>query len=282
MSLFASGLFAPFIVTKILTTLGATFFTIGAKLVPSFTSRASGVLSTWTFSGAVLVPLASSPLLRAKPVARESADPPNKRMLITSGLSDFLVIDTFVWLFAHYGPTELTNALLEYYKTVRNRVQEPQFRSQDSEFRSQNSERAARNAPNAETPLRRYADPFSPAPLRRYADPFLLQLGNENWSLKCNLFAIATRSAAIDDEKFALLEKRKQSVVPHPFGVVDAFTSLGEKDAHRPFVERPRGCNNGKVRVFGKRYERLAPERMALHDSDFERQWSRFAAKQAE
>ena len=268
--------------TKILTTLGATFFTIGAKLVPSFTSRASGVLSTWTFSGAFFVPLASSPLLRAKPVARESADPPNKRMLITSGLSDFLVIDTFVWLFAHYGPTELTSALLEYYKMVRNRIQDLELRSQDSAFRSQNSERAARNAPNADTPLRRHTDPFPPAPLRRYADPFLLQPGNQNWLLKFNLFAIAARSAAIDNDKLALQEKRKQSVMPDAFRVVDAFTSLGEKDAHRPFIERPRGRNYGKVRVFGKRYERLAPERMALHDSDFERQWSRFAAKQAE
>lgn len=119
-------------------------------------------------------------------------------------------------------------------------------------------------------------------PKRPYADTPILQLGNENWSLKGNLFAIATRSAAIDDDKFALQEKRKQSVMPDPFRVVDAFTSLGEKDAHRPFVEVPRGRNYGKVRVFGKRYERLAPERMALHGSDFERQWSRFAAEQAE
>jgi hypothetical protein len=183
-------------------------------------------------------------------------------MLITSGLSDFLVIDTFVWLFAHYGPTELTNALLEYYKMVRK---------QDSGARIQNSE-ARRALAHADTPIRRHADTFLLQPLP----------GNENWSLECNLFAIGTRSAAIDDDKFALQEKRKQSVMPDSFRVVDAFTSLGEEDAHRPFVERPRGRNYGKVRVFGKRYERLASQRMALHDADFERQWSRFAAEQAE
>src|SRR4029077_4723290 len=130
----------------------------------------SGLLSTWTFSGVFFVPLASSPLLSAKPVARESADPPNKRMLNTSGLSDFLVIDTFVWLFPHYGPTELTNALLEYYKMVRNHS------PSDAE--------------------RRHA---SAQPLR----------GKENRSLECNLLAIATRSATINNDKVALPVKRK-------------------------------------------------------------------------
>ena len=59
--------------------------------------------------------------------------------------------------------------------------------------------------------------------------------------------------------------------MPDAFRVVNAFTPLGEKDAHRPFVEIPRRRYNDKVRVFGKRYECLAPKRMALHDSDFER-----------
>ena len=81
--------------TKILTTLGATFFTIGAKLLPSFTSRANGLLSTCTCKGAFCVPLPFSPLFKAKPVARESAEPPSKSTPNASGLSDFLVIDYF-------------------------------------------------------------------------------------------------------------------------------------------------------------------------------------------
>ena len=126
------------------------------------------------------------------------------------------------------------------------------LRSQDSdsEARIQSARRAM-----PQTPIRPYAD--TPIPIR---DPFLLQPGNQNWLLKFNLFAIAARSAAIDNDKLALQEKRKQSVMPDAFCVVDAFTSLGEKDAHRPFIEMPRGRNYGKVRVFGKRYERLAPE----------------------
>src|SRR5580700_9327785 len=115
MSEFASGLFAPFIVTKILTTLGATFFTIGAKLLPSFTSRVKGVLSTWTCKGAFCVPFPVSPLFKAKAVAMASPEP-SKSKLNESGLSDFLVIDNFSLLITHYDPAELTNPLLEHYK----------------------------------------------------------------------------------------------------------------------------------------------------------------------
>jgi hypothetical protein len=120
MSEFASGLFAPFMVTKTLTTLGATFFTIGAKLFPSFTSRANGLLSTWTCKGAFGVPLPLSPLFKAKPVARESAVPPSKSVPNASGLIDFLVIVFSVLIF-HYDPARLANALLEHYNTERKR-----------------------------------------------------------------------------------------------------------------------------------------------------------------
>jgi hypothetical protein len=103
-------------VTKILTTLGATFFTIGAKLLPSFTSRVNGVLSNWTCKGAFCVPLSFAPLFKAKPVARKSAEPPSKSVPHTSGFSDFLIINSLSWFIAHYEPTELTDALLEHYK----------------------------------------------------------------------------------------------------------------------------------------------------------------------
>ncbi len=58
MSEFASGLFDPFIVTKILTTLGATFFTIGAKLLPSFTSRANRAIVHLHIQWRILCPVA--------------------------------------------------------------------------------------------------------------------------------------------------------------------------------------------------------------------------------
>src|ERR1700722_19741110 len=119
MSEFASGLFAPFIVTEIFTTLGATFLTIGAKLLPSFMSRVNGLLSTWTCNGAFCVPLLFSPPFTAKPVAMVSAEPPSKSMLHTSGFSDFLVIIYKSWFAVHYDPSEVTNALLEHYKLVR-------------------------------------------------------------------------------------------------------------------------------------------------------------------
>ncbi len=77
-------------------------------------------------------------------------------------------------------------------------------------------------------------------PKRPYADTptrFSCSSGNQNWLLKCNLFAIATRSAAIDNDKLALQEKRKQSVMPDAFRVVDAFTSA-RRERRAPSVRR--------------------------------------------
>ena len=122
MSGFDSGFSDAFIVTKTLTTLGATFFTIGAKLLPSFTSRANGLLSTCTCNGAFCVSLPFDAVLKARPVPKDNAAPPSKSTLNLSGLSDFLVMNSFVRFMEHCAPTDLTKALLEHYKVESERL----------------------------------------------------------------------------------------------------------------------------------------------------------------
>ncbi len=119
MSGFDIGFPDAFIVTKTFTTLGTTFFTIGAKLLPSFTSRANGLLSTCTCNGAFCVSLPSEAVLKARPVPKVNAAPPSKSTLSLSGLSDFLVMNSFVRFTQHCEPTDLTEALLEHYKAER-------------------------------------------------------------------------------------------------------------------------------------------------------------------
>jgi hypothetical protein len=64
------GFSEAFIVTETLTTLGATFCTIGAKLVPFFTSRTNGLLSSRICNGAFPVSLPLfDPGLKANPMA---------------------------------------------------------------------------------------------------------------------------------------------------------------------------------------------------------------------
>src|SRR5271165_6469121 len=121
MSGFDIGLSDAFIVTKTLTTLGATFFTIGAKLLPSFTSRANGVSSTCTCNGAFCLSLPFDAVLKARPVPKDNAAPPSKSTLSLSGLSDFLVMNSFV-RFTDCEPTDLTKAFLEHYKVQSERL----------------------------------------------------------------------------------------------------------------------------------------------------------------
>src|SRR5271165_6040626 len=122
MSGFDIGLSDAFIVTKTLTTLGATFFTIGAKLLPSFTSRANGVSSTCTCNGAFCASLPLDAVLKARPVPKDNAAPPSKNTPNLSGLSDFLVMNSFVRFMGHCAPTDLTKALLEHYKVESERI----------------------------------------------------------------------------------------------------------------------------------------------------------------
>jgi hypothetical protein len=58
-------------------------------------------------------------VLKARPVPKDNAAPPGKSTLNLSGLSDFLVMNSFVRFVEHFQPTDLMNALLEHYKVAK-------------------------------------------------------------------------------------------------------------------------------------------------------------------
>jgi len=93
MSGFDIGFSDGFIATKTFTTLGATFLTIGAKLVASCAFRNNGLLSTCTCNGAFWVSLPFDAGLKAKPVPKDNAVPPSKSVLNLSRPSIFFVIE---------------------------------------------------------------------------------------------------------------------------------------------------------------------------------------------
>jgi hypothetical protein len=53
---------------------------------------------------------------KARPVPKNNAAPPSNAALNLSGLSDFLVMDTFLRVTRHSATADLTKPLLEHYK----------------------------------------------------------------------------------------------------------------------------------------------------------------------
>jgi hypothetical protein len=81
-------------------------------------SHRNGLLSTCTCNGAFCVSLPFVAVLKARPVPKDNAAPPSKSTLNLSGLSDLLVMNSFVRLVEHFQPMGLMNALLEHYKVL--------------------------------------------------------------------------------------------------------------------------------------------------------------------
>src|SRR5688500_12245678 len=80
-------------VVKTFTTLGATFFTTGAKLVMALPSRWSGVLSTCTLTGGCFgSSFACAYLVHNRPEPHRMSDPPSNRVLSRAAIGLFSLI----------------------------------------------------------------------------------------------------------------------------------------------------------------------------------------------